>query len=261
MVKFPIYITSKGRPDNEVSKDLKKEGLDYIIVVNKDEVNEYKKLHKNVMVGGKGHYGAYNSIFDKHKDGDFVWILQDNAGKFKNGFKKSLSSLESQANKDTGMLGYKNLNFHFKHPKYTKNSFVINVILHQVKDNIRADPNTLYFLETDLLTNYIKNGLHSIRDNDIHLTSKKTFTDLDGGGNTSLYLNPDNKKSNFIKDLNEKQKKKIVMDNLIKQSKKARDNMIKKYKLPLDYFKLGTDGRYGIVEGYFKKVDKLFNKN
>lgn len=269
MVKFPIYITSHGRPINQVAEDLKKEGLDYTIVVNKDQVKDYKKHHKNVMIGDKGHYGAYNSIFNKHKDGDFVWVLQDNGGSFRKPytFKKAFEELETQTNKDTGMLGFKNGNFHFKHPKYTKNSFLLNFILHQVKDNIRADPKSLYFLEIDLLTNYIKNGLHSIRNNDIHLLSKVSGTyNIDGGGNSSLYLKnvsglPKEQSDNLIKDLNKKQLRKIVDRTVVKNSTTAKDNMIKKFNIPLSFFRKGAKGQWGIVEGFFKKVDKLFNTN
>ena len=43
---------------------------------------------------------------------------------------------------------------------------------------------------------------------------------------------------NLIKDIDEKTKKEIVNRNLIKLSKEAKDNMIKKYKLNNTYFRI-----------------------
>lgn len=253
MVKFPIYITSKGRPENDTAKQLQKEGLDYIIIVNKDEVDDYKKFHKNVVVGDKGHYGAYNSALNRHKDGDFIWVLQDNAGKIKGGYKRAFESLEKMATPETGMLGFRNANFHFKMPKYTKNSMIINAVLHQVVDGIRADPKSLHFLETDLLTQYMLKGYISIRNNDTHLTgSLNTANAFDGGGNTQLYLGQADPNT-----LTKEQKKQIFLQRTRKQSREARNHMIKKYKLPKEMFKLADNGRYYMDKNYFRILDRV----
>jgi hypothetical protein len=230
MVKYPIYITSHKRPENEVAKELKRLNLDYTIVVNKDQVAEYKKHHKNVMVGNKGHAGAYNSILNKHKDGDFVWVIQDNAGDFKrpHTYKTALETLEKAVNKDIGMAGFRNMNFQWPWPTYTKNNMLLNVILHQVKDNIRADVKSLYFLEIDMLANYIINGLTNIRNNDIWLLSKKTAT--------------------------AKERQEIVDKKIMKMSIDAKKNMMKKFKLGEDMFRKRPNGTWNIAEGFFKKL-------
>ena len=95
----------------------------------------------------------------------------------------------------------------------------------------------MYFLEIDLLTNYIKNGLHSIRANDIHLLSKVSGTyNIDGGGNSSLYLKnvsglSKEKSDNLIKDLNKDQLRKIVDRTVVKNSITAKNNMVKMLKM------------------------------
>jgi hypothetical protein len=93
--KYPIYIISKGRANiNGTAKYLEEIGLDYKLVVEPKEYDEYKKYHPNnkILVCpenfselGKGSIPVRNYVWEMSKEAgdERHWILDDNIYNYK----------------------------------------------------------------------------------------------------------------------------------------------------------------------------------
>ena len=241
MVKYPVYVISHKRPNPEQSsttKYLMKNNIPYTIVVAHNQVDTYKKFHKKVMGADGRQAESINEVLDKHKNGDLIWITDDDWGDFKRPYtyKTAFEEAEKNVNPNVALIGFRHTNFFLKLPKITHNSSLFSLLLVRVS-NIRYNPKNKYNMEFEFnIDNIIKGEKFNIRLNDIWVLTEKgkgLQNNLDGGGNTSRYL-AGNKKE----DLSKEELEKIRRQTLIMLSRETMNAMKKKYDIKSEFFDL-----------------------
>lgn len=112
MLKYPIYIISKGRYKNPITaKEFENIGIDYLIAVEPQEANDYIKVlgEKRVLVLpfsnlGLGSYPARNYCWEHAKNlgCKYHWLFDDNI----HGFDKWINSRKTRIRKDKNPFIY-----------------------------------------------------------------------------------------------------------------------------------------------------------
>lgn len=186
MVKYPVYVFSHKRADpNESSstKYLKKNNIPYNIVVAPNEVNEYKKYHKNVIVGKKGQSPNMNSILDKHKNGDWVWLMDDDWGDIsKSTYRNAMNTAEKYVHPKVGQIGFRHSNL-WAHtlPPVSHNAMMYNFSLVQVSP-VRY--NKLNKFNNDFeftIDNILQNDKINLKLNKFRVIQENKFQSHEGG--------------------------------------------------------------------------------
>ena len=111
-MKYPIFVVSSERPENNITADnLKKEKIDYIMVVPHNQVKEYKKHNKKVLGSTKGVYQAMNYCmrYARARKFKWCWILDDDIVKFypPYNFKKAMTKAETYTIPQISVISFK----------------------------------------------------------------------------------------------------------------------------------------------------------
>jgi hypothetical protein len=218
--KYPIYIVSKGRYDTRyTSKSLENFGIDYKIIVEKEEYEEYAKVidpHKILVI--PEHYftdDTYGSIparkfaWDHAVDSgtDKHWCLDDNIRHFyrlnlSNKFKLKTGNffhiIENYTDyfSNIGQSGMMESKFvpaieQYKRRIITRNTRVFSCILinHSLlMDNGIENWRGKYNEDTDLSLRVLKSGLTTCLFNQF-LIDKPTTLSMKGGNSDKVHIN------------------------------------------------------------------------
>lgn len=213
--EYPVYIVSKGRWQNPLTAlSFEKAGIDYIIVVEPQEADNYiKKLgDKRVLVLpfsnlGLGSYPARNFCWEhsKQKGYKYHWLFDDNIrglAKWQNGKKvncedinSALLFVEQFTNKhNIDMSGFEYRYFVAKPPK---KAFKINTHLYSamlIKNSLPYRWRLKYNEDVDLCLQVLHNK--GTTASCIYYLSNKTSTvvKMKGGNQDELYKGNDPKK-------------------------------------------------------------------
>lgn len=216
MNKYPIYIISYSRYDNPLTaRALDLIGIDYKIVVEPKQYNNYKKVidSKKIIVTpidfselGKGSIPVRNfvwehSILNGHKR---HWILDDNIMKFmrlnnnkriqcrsKFIFKIIEDFVDRYENIGLAGMNYQNFaHDRVKMPPYKLNTRIYSCIL--IDNSLPHRWRGRYNEDTDLSIRVLKDGLCTVLFN--ALLCDKTGTGRNEGGNKSIYEETNNRK-------------------------------------------------------------------
>jgi len=213
--EYPIYIVSKGRWENPLTANsFEKAGIDYLIVVEPQEADNYiKKLgNKRVLVLpfsnlGLGSYPARNFCWEHSKQNGYKyhWLFDDNIrglAKWQNGKKvncddinAALLFVEQFTNKyNIDMSGFEYRYFVAKPPK---KAFKINCHLYSamlIKSSLPYRWRLKYNEDVDLCLQVLHNK--GTTASCIYYLSNKTSTvaKMKGGNQDELYKGNDPKK-------------------------------------------------------------------
>jgi len=202
--KYPIYIISKGRWESrKTSIALEKMNVDYHIVIEPQEVEEYEKvIDKNKILVlpfsnlGEGSIPARNWVWDHALSigAERHWIIDDNIRGFwrlnKNKVRRVLSSTFFRGMEDF-VDRYENIAMagpdynYFVPRKYKHNPIVINTRIYScilIKNDIKHRWRGRYNEDTDLSLRCLKDGLCTVLFETFQ--QEKTGTMIMKGGNT-----------------------------------------------------------------------------
>ena len=214
---FPIYVISKGRPNCITAKALNKLCLDYKIIVEKEEAQEYKKIHNDrVFVGDFDNYNQSSipvrNYIDRICSSDYYWILDDNIEDFNilHSNQKYVSRTGSifsatedfiQRFKNVGQAGFNYYSFAKKNdcvPPYYTNTRIYSCILMNKNTNeiIKSKYGQLwrgrYNEDTDLSIRILKENYCTVLMN-CFLAGKVTTQRMKGGNTDNVYTDDDNR--------------------------------------------------------------------
>ena len=218
---YPVYIISKGRYKNCLTaRELKNMGVPFYLVVEPQELEQYKHITDNILVLpfsnlGQGSIPARNSMWDHAvKSGaKRHWILDDNIEGFhrlnrnkkpkvEDGsiFRWAEEFVDRYAN--IGLSGFNYYNFcktTDSVPAYYLNTRIYSCIL--VKNDLPYRWRGKYNEDTDLSLRVLKDGYCTILFN-AFLCGKVTTMRMKGGNTDDVY-NDNDKRMNFAKSLQE----------------------------------------------------------
>lgn len=213
--KFPVYIISKGRYKNPLTANIfESSGIDYLIAVEPQEADEYKKAlgENRVLVLpfsnlGLGSYPARNYCWEHSiKQGyKYHWIFDDNIKswhKWENKKRVSLTDIkraiiyvENYALKnDIDISGFERKTFSVTVPKkpFRLNSHVYSTLL--IKNSLKFRWRLKYNEDVDLCLQVLHNGGKTA--NCIYYLAEKvpTSAKMKGSNQNELYKGNDPKK-------------------------------------------------------------------
>lgn len=206
--KFPVYIISKGRYEKTLTANLfNKCGIEYLIVVEPQEANDYiKSLGKNRVLVlpfsnlGLGSYPARNFCWEHSKINGFSnhWLFDDNITSFYkwiNGKRQQIENIleaiifiENNAIKNKiNLAGFEEYNFSRKIPKkpFKNNCHVYSAML--IQNNLPYRWRLKYNEDVDLCLQILHNGGNTASC--VYYTANKVSTSkkMAGGNQTELY--------------------------------------------------------------------------
>lgn len=219
--KYPIYVISKGRSKNCLTaRELKLMNVDFILVVEPQEYEEYKGVAENILVTpfsnlGQGSIPVRNfvwehSIIKGHKR---HWVLDDNIEGFhrlnRNEKPKLLSGVFFKCMEDFTdryeNVGISGANYYSfckttdKVPPYYLNTRIYSCIL--IKNDLPYRWRGRFNEDTDLSLRALKDGWCTVLFN-AFLIGKVTTMRMKGGNTNELYAETDNRKE-FAESLQE----------------------------------------------------------
>jgi len=210
--KYPIYVISKGRYENCLTaKELIRIGVDFSLVVEPQEYEEYKEYFPNSNIIktpfsnlGQGSIPVRNFVFDDsiNKGYDKHWILDDNIQNFhrlnKNEkyivddgavFKACEDFTDRYKNvKISGMNYYSFCKTSDPVPPFYKNTRIYSCIL--IDNSIKHRWRGKYNEDTDLSLRVLKDGYCTILFN-AFLCGKTTSMRMKGGNTGEVYGDTD----------------------------------------------------------------------
>lgn len=215
--RYPIYIISKGRPKCITARALSKLNLDYKIVIEKQEEQEYRKIHnEKVFVGDFDNYNCSSipvrNYIDEICTSDSYWILDDNIEDFnilhKNQKYVSRTGSIFAATEDfverfnnIGQAGFNYYSFAKKTdcvPPYYINTRIYSCIFMNKNTNetIKSKYGQLwrgrYNEDTDLSIRILKENYCTLLMN-CFLAGKVTTQRMRGGNTDNVYIDNDNR--------------------------------------------------------------------
>ena len=213
LLKYPIYIVSKGRWDNPITaKIFMKENIPFKIAVEPQEVDDYKKTipEKNILVLpfsnlGLGSYPARNYCWeDSVKNGyQKHFIFDDNIYGFSffNGGKRTKTSpmkplvLLAKLSDSYVNLAITGYNYDMFISKNTKKAFVLNHHVYSgmlINNKIPYRWRLKYNEDVDLCLQALHSGYWcTISLNAFSIRKVSTTAKMKGGNQTELYKNND----------------------------------------------------------------------
>lgn len=213
--KYPVYIISKGRYDKTLTADnLERSGIDYLIAVEPQEADAYKKKlgeHRVLILPfsnlGLGSYPARNYCWEHSKANGhkYHWLFDDNIQCWKkwiNGKRKSIEDLKSafiyveqySDNTNIDICGFEEPNFSVRLPKkpFKRNCHVYSAML--IKNSIPFRWRLKYNEDVDLCLQVLHNG-GSTASCVYYLADKvSTSAKMKGGNQDELYKGNDPRK-------------------------------------------------------------------
>lgn len=206
--KYPIYIVSKGRYENPITaKSMLREGLDFKIVIEPQELNDYKKTipEKNILVTdfsnlGTGSYPARNFAWeDSKKNGfDFHFIFDDNIydmrrlhkgerrrDSWENGIKWLTEFTERYNN-----IGISGFNYEMFATRQTKKPLVVNCHVYSgmmIRNSLPFRWRLKYNEDVDLCLNALDRGWCTVLFNAFLIKKVSTTAKMKGGNQDELY--------------------------------------------------------------------------
>lgn len=211
--KYPIYIISKGRPNNCLTaRELKLMGVEFTLVVEPQEYELYKHITENILVTpfsnlGQGSIPVRNFVWEHSiANGDLKhWILDDNIEGFhrlnRNENPKLLSPLFFRCMEDfvdryenvaiAGANYYSFCKTTDKVPPYYLNTRIYSCIL--IKNDLSYRWRGRYNEDTDLSLRALKDGFCTVLFN-AFLAGKVTTLRMKGGNTEEVYGDTDNRK-------------------------------------------------------------------
>lgn len=211
--KYPIYIISKGRANNCLTaRELKKMKVPFKLVIEPQEVEEYKFITENILVLpfsnlGQGSIPVRNWVWEHSiKEGyERHWVLDDNI----EGFHRLNKNEKYKVNSGTifkcaedftdrytnvGISGFNYYSFcktTDKVPPYYLNTRIYSCIL--IKNDLPYRWRGKYNEDTDLSIRVLKDGYCTILFN-AFLAGKVTTMRMKGGNTNEVYGHTDNRK-------------------------------------------------------------------
>lgn len=214
--KYPIYIISKGRADRPLTARLfEKAGLDYLIVVEPQEAENYKQAlgeHRVLVLPfsnlGLGSYPARNFCWEhaKKQGYRYHWLFDDNLIRFKkwiNGKRTTCNEIINQAlifvetyaiKENIDISGFEEPNFSTKPPKkpFKYNCHVYSAML--IKNNLPYRWRLKYNEDVDLNLQVLHNGGKTSSCMYYLADKVSTSAKMKGGNQDELYKGNDPKK-------------------------------------------------------------------
>jgi hypothetical protein len=216
---FPIYIISKGRYEKTLTADnLQKSGLDYLIAVEPQEAEHYKKkLGENRVLIlpfsnlGLGSYPARNFCWEhaKNKGYKYHWLFDDNIlfwMKWIDGKRRKMENIIPalvytenyiiRNNIDLG--GFEEPNFVVKIPKkpFKNNCHVYSAML--IKNDLPYRWRLKYNEDVDLCLQVLHNG-GTTASCVYYMANKVSTADKMKGGNQTELYQGNKKEKNLLK--------------------------------------------------------------
>jgi len=213
--KYPVYIISKGRYDVTLTADnLDRSGIDYLIAVEPQEAEAYKKKlgeHRVLVLPfsnlGLGSYPARNYCWQHAIDRGAThhWLFDDNIQCWKkwiDGKRKSINDLnpafiyveQYSDNTNIDILGFEEPNFSVRPPKkpFKRNCHVYSAML--IKNSIPFRWRLKYNEDVDLCLQVLHNG--GTTASCVYYMADKVSTSvkMKGGNQDELYKGNDPKK-------------------------------------------------------------------
>jgi hypothetical protein len=207
MVKYPIYIVSKGRADNgTTARFLLKENVSFKIVVEPQETTAYENSFgkENVLTLpfsnlGKGSYPARNWIWEHSKAAgdERHWILDDNIQGVRRLFAgerlpadsgPAFRSVETLTDRYSN-VAISGMNYRFFVTAISK-PFAVNVHVYScllIKNDLPHRWRLRYNEDTDLCLQVLMDGYCTILTNTFMIDKAKTMT-MKGGNTDELYV-------------------------------------------------------------------------
>ena len=221
--RYPIYIISKGRADSRLtSKALEKMNVDYKIVIEPQEYEQYNKyIHANKILTlpfsnlGQGSIPARNWVWEHSISLGFErhWLMDDNISDFVRlnyNYENRLTSgvgfrcMEDFVDRyENVALAGPNYDF-FVISKYLQPAFQLNTRIYSctlIKNDLIYRWRGKYNEDTDLSIRVLKDGYCTILFN-AFLQYKATTMTLKGGNTDNVYIDGDNRYK-FVKSLKE----------------------------------------------------------
>lgn len=219
--KYPIYIISKGRWDSRLtSKSLDKMGIEYSIVVEPQEYENYAKyISSNKIIVlpfknlGKGSIPARNFVWEHSINNGHKrhWILDDNINGF--GLQKGGRRINTNCGDffklcEDFVDRYENVSiagirYRFHH-NYVKSPFYLNTRIYScilIDNSINHRWRGKFNEDTDLCLRVLKDGLCTMLFTWCYCNKAGTMS-MKGGNTCELYLKTDNRKE-FAESLKE----------------------------------------------------------
>lgn len=211
--KYPIYIISKGRPNNCLTaRELKLMGVEFTLVVEPQEYELYKHITENILVTpfsnlGQGSIPVRNFVWEHSVKLGFErhWVLDDNIEGFhrlnRNEKPKLLSPVFFRCMEDfvdrydnvaiAGANYYSFCKTTDAVPPYYLNTRIYSCIL--IKNDIPYKWRGRYNEDTDLSLRALKDGWCTVLFN-AFLAGKVTTLRMKGGNTEEVYGDTDNRK-------------------------------------------------------------------
>jgi hypothetical protein len=219
--KYPIYVISKGRPNNCLTvRELKLMGVEFTLVIEPQEYELYKPIADNILVTpfsnlGQGSIPVRNFVWEHSiANGDERhWILDDNIEGFhrlnRNEKPKLLSAVFFRCMEDfvdrydnvaiAGPNYYSFCKTTDNVPAYYLNTRIYSCIL--IKNDLPYRWRGRFNEDTDLSLRALKDGWCTILFN-AFLAGKVTTQRMKGGNTDEVYADTDNRKE-FAESLQE----------------------------------------------------------
>lgn len=211
--KYPIYIISKGRPNNCLTaRELKLMGVAFTLVVEPQEYELYKHINDDIIVTpfsnlGQGSIPVRNFVWEHSILNGYLrhWILDDNIEGFhrlnRNEKPKLLSPVFFKCMEDF-VDRYENISiagpnyYSFckttdKVPAFNLNTRIYSCIL--IKNDLPYRWRGKYNEDTDLSLRVLKDGFVTVLFN-AFLVGKVTTMRMKGGNTDEVYAETDNRK-------------------------------------------------------------------
>lgn len=209
-MKYPVYIVSKGRWENPLTaKFFKKDGVDFKIVVEPQEYNNYcKSVGKKYVLKlpfqdlGLGSYPARNFCMEHSQKNNYKrhWIFDDNIDKIRRtnkGFKIHCNSKIAINSIEEFTDRYKNIiisgfNYtSFVIPGTTDNiPFRLNVHVYSallIKNDTPYKWRLKYNEDVDLCLQVLNDEMCTVSFNAFTIDKRSTSSKMKGGNQTELY--------------------------------------------------------------------------
>lgn len=213
-LKYPVYIISKGRYDKTLTADnFERSGIDYLIAVEPQEAEFYKKKlgnHRVLVLPfsnlGLGSYPARNYCWEHAKSNGFKyhWIFDDNILHWRKWINRKRQKVDAMpALKyvenyleifDADILGFEEYNFGTVPPKkpFKHNCHVYSAML--IKNSLPYRWRLKYNEDVDLCLQVLHSG-GTTASCIYYLANKVSTADKQKGGNQDeLYKGNDPKK-------------------------------------------------------------------
>lgn len=198
---YPIYIPSKGRPTGKTFKLLTEEGIKFVVVIEMQDYDTYKKhlTDVNYVVlpeQDRGIAYARNFAMDHavSMGRDWIWLLDDDISAFyetvngknvKRTPQEALSGAEKMIDKVPNCLEasleYQQFAWAAKKP-YTLNTRCDVVVALRVgkMDNIRCSEDLRFKVDRDLTLKILQRGYRTLRINSFSFAAPKNGSNKGG---------------------------------------------------------------------------------